>query len=31
VLADSIAAGWVRYYDAYEAVHRENVATTLAA
>jgi glyoxylase-like metal-dependent hydrolase (beta-lactamase superfamily II) len=31
VLADSIAAGWVRYYDAYEAVHRENVTTTLAA
>lgn len=31
VLADSIAAGWVRYFDAYEAVHRENVTTTLAA
>lgn len=29
VLADSIAAGRVRYYDAYEAVHRENLATVL--
>jgi len=31
VMAPSIAAGWVHYYDAYEAVHRENLAKVLGA
>jgi glyoxylase-like metal-dependent hydrolase (beta-lactamase superfamily II) len=30
VLAESIEAGWVRYFEPYEAVHRENVAAVLA-
>lgn len=31
VLAESIEAGWVRYFEPYEAVHRENLDTVLAA
>ena len=31
VMAAPIEAGAVRYYEAYEAVHRENLATVLAA
>lgn len=29
LLAPALEAGWVRYYEPYEAVHRENVATVL--
>jgi cyclase len=29
LLAPSLEAGWVRWFDAYEAVHRENVETVL--
>jgi cyclase len=31
LLAPSLEAGWVRYFEPYEAVHTENVATVLAA
>jgi cyclase len=31
LLAAPIEAGWVRYFEPYEAVHRGNVATVLAA
>jgi glyoxylase-like metal-dependent hydrolase (beta-lactamase superfamily II) len=31
LIAGPLAAGWVNYYDGYEAVHRENVETVLAA
>jgi len=31
LLAPSLEAGWVRWFDPYEAVHRENVKTVLAA
>ena len=30
VMADAIEAGWVRYFEPYEAVHRGNVAAVLA-
>jgi cyclase len=30
VIASSIEAGWVRYFEPYEAVHRGNIAATLA-
>jgi glyoxylase-like metal-dependent hydrolase (beta-lactamase superfamily II) len=31
LVAESLEAGWIRYFAPYEAVHRENVATVLAA
>ncbi len=31
LVAPAIDAGWVRYFEPYEDVHRENVATVLAA
>jgi cyclase len=31
LLAPSLEVGWVRYFEPYEAVHRENLATVLAA
>jgi cyclase len=31
LMAPALEAGWVRYFAPYEAVHRENVATVLAA
>jgi glyoxylase-like metal-dependent hydrolase (beta-lactamase superfamily II) len=30
LIADSLAAGWVIYFEGYEAVHRQNVGTVLA-
>ncbi|MDP9483054.1 MAG: MBL fold metallo-hydrolase [Chloroflexota bacterium] len=30
LIAGPLAAGWITYYDGYEAVHRENVETVLA-
>jgi glyoxylase-like metal-dependent hydrolase (beta-lactamase superfamily II) len=30
LIADSLGAGWLVWFDAYEAVHRENVATVLS-
>lgn len=31
LIADSLAAGWAIYFEPYEEVHRQNVATVLAA
>jgi cyclase len=31
LVADSVGAGWVTYYEPYEAVHRENVAAVTAS
>jgi glyoxylase-like metal-dependent hydrolase (beta-lactamase superfamily II) len=31
LLAPSLEAGWVRYFEPYEAVHRHNIATVLAS
>jgi cyclase len=30
LVADSLEAGWINYFEPYEAVHRENLATVLA-
>jgi len=29
LVGDSIEAGWINYFEPYEAVHRENLATVL--
>jgi glyoxylase-like metal-dependent hydrolase (beta-lactamase superfamily II) len=31
VVAEPLAAGWINYFEPYEEVHRENVATVLAS